>query len=250
MLGAGAGKSVLALLLTLGLLEDPAVDEPVPLLLPIAGWDDPSREEAAQFAARRLAEDCSRGLGGAGTQELTRNLVERGRVLLVLDGVDEVAADLRVLAVRRLDEYAALGRPLVVTCRGREYEEAVRPGGQILSRAAAAGLPAPGRPPLPADPRPAPGPVGHGRAAVVAVAFRPVHSPHHPQPLRRVRRAGPAGRGGLPAGLGSSGRDLRRSRGRWGAGRGRDGPAAAGVAAHLLRLPACRPTGRPAPGDG
>nr|WP_239066917.1 NACHT domain-containing protein [Actinomadura bangladeshensis] len=131
----GAGKSVLALLLTLGLLENFVEDEPVPVLLPVAAWD-PRREGVAQWAARRLAEDYPAMAGSGDRQAVAVELMDQGRVLLILDGLDELASGLHATAVRKLDEYAATGRHLVVTCRSREYEKAIQTGGRILSRAA------------------------------------------------------------------------------------------------------------------
>ncbi|MET8145660.1 NACHT domain-containing protein [Sphaerisporangium sp. NPDC005288] len=131
----GAGKSVLALLLTLGLLEDPVEGEPLPVLLPVAAWS-PGKESVAEFAARRVAEDYPDAVGAGDGRDVARRLVEQGRLLLVLDGLDEISSALHAAAVRKLDEYAAAGRQLVVTCRSREFDTAVQAGGHIVSRAA------------------------------------------------------------------------------------------------------------------
>ena len=131
----GAGKSVLALLLALGLIEHPRRDEPVPVLLPISTWE-PQRESVVDFAARRLTQDYPIIAGTVSGQEVARQLVEQARVLLVLDGLDELATDLRAFVVRRLDEFTAASRPLVATCRSQEYEQTIRTHGQVVSRAA------------------------------------------------------------------------------------------------------------------
>jgi hypothetical protein len=92
---AGAGKSVLATLLTAGLLEEDYL------------------ASADRAAVGRLLDD--------------------GRLLPILDGLP--AASLGT-AVRALDNFAATGCPLVVTCRGLPYEQAVKSSGTLLSRAA------------------------------------------------------------------------------------------------------------------
>ncbi|GAA0711086.1 hypothetical protein GCM10010199_08100 [Dactylosporangium roseum] len=133
VLGApGAGKSVFAILLTLGLIRRPAEGEPLPVLLAITAWDRAERADA--FVIRRLTEDYADVLAGYGDpQTLARHLMEHKRILPIFDGLDELAdpAD----ALQALDVFAAAGWPLVVTCRPEEYEQAVRRS-RVLSRAA------------------------------------------------------------------------------------------------------------------
>ncbi|BCL17036.1 NACHT domain-containing protein [Micromonospora sagamiensis] len=130
----GAGKTVFAMLLTLGLIRRPAAGEPVPVLLSIHLWD--AAELLDDFVACRLAEDYGDVLAAHGDPlAVARRLVEDQRVLPVLDGLDELPADAVAEAMDRLDLFAAAGRPLVVTCRGDEYEEAVARS-RVLSRAA------------------------------------------------------------------------------------------------------------------
>ncbi|MEU2718035.1 hypothetical protein [Streptomyces sp. NPDC007205] len=50
----GSGKSVLAILLTLGLLKDRAPGGPLPVLLPASSWD-PVRESLDDWIVRTLA---------------------------------------------------------------------------------------------------------------------------------------------------------------------------------------------------
>ncbi|MDI6104684.1 NACHT domain-containing protein [Actinoplanes sp. NEAU-A12] len=127
----GAGKSVFALLLTLGLIRTRADGEPLPVLISVNGWHpaDPIED----FLARRLAEDQRAALARHGDPlAVARRLVEQNRVLPLLDGLDELPTPAIGSALRALDEYASAGRPLVVTCRVREYEKA----GHILTTAA------------------------------------------------------------------------------------------------------------------
>ena len=130
----GAGKSVFAILLTLGLIDHPGQGEPLPVLLPINVWDP--EESVEDFVARRVAEDYTPVLAPHGDPPgLARQLVTNRLLLPILDGLDELPSDAHARAVGRLDEYASSGRPLVVTCRSREYEQAVVRG-RVLSRAA------------------------------------------------------------------------------------------------------------------
>ena len=132
----GAGKSVLAILLTLGLLADPPPGEPVPVLLPLSSWN-PREEHLHGWLARRLVEEYP-GLANTGAygKGAALRLVLEGRIIPVLDGLDELAPGLHTAAIDALDQAVSGGRPLVVTCRSTEYEFAVRQSGTFLSRAA------------------------------------------------------------------------------------------------------------------
>jgi DNA-binding SARP family transcriptional activator len=132
----GAGKSVLAILLTLGLLADPPPGEPVPVLLTLASWN-PHHEHLDAWLARRLVEEYP-GLANTAVYgpDAGLRLVLEGRVIPVLDGLDETPPGLQTAAIDALDQAVGTGRSLVVTCRGAEYELAVRTAGSFLTRAA------------------------------------------------------------------------------------------------------------------
>ncbi|OLT10064.1 hypothetical protein BJF79_04865 [Actinomadura sp. CNU-125] len=82
------------------------------------------------WMARRLAED-HRFLDAAAAGDL----LKAEKVMPVLDGLDELAPGARATAVAAVDGWARDGRPVVLTCRGDEYEDAVRESGHPLSRA-------------------------------------------------------------------------------------------------------------------
>ncbi|MBW4704654.1 hypothetical protein [Micromonospora sp. RL09-050-HVF-A] len=131
----GAGKSVFAILLTLGLIRTRVEGEPLPVLLAINAWD--SAEPVDVFVARHLAEDYADVLAGFGDpRAVAERLVEHRQVVPVLDGLDELPASAIGQALQALDAHAAAGRPLVVTCRISEYERAVNRSETILTTAA------------------------------------------------------------------------------------------------------------------
>lgn len=132
----GAGKTVAAILLTLGLLADPRPSEPVPVLLPLASWN-PREQHLHTWLSRKLVQNYP-GLASSTAygRDAAARLVAEHRVMPVLDGLDEMPAERRVAAIDALDRLAARGGPLVVTCRAVEYEHAVRQGGAILTHAA------------------------------------------------------------------------------------------------------------------
>ncbi|MFC0843384.1 NACHT domain-containing protein [Streptomyces noboritoensis] len=132
----GAGKTVLAILLTLSLLEHRGSHGgPVPVLLSLSSWD-PRSEHLDTWIIRRLVEDYPAltndevfGLKAA------QRLVTQGHIVPVLDGLDEMPTGQRPTAIDSLDRVPP-GRPLVVTCRSTEYEAAVAFSGGLLSTAA------------------------------------------------------------------------------------------------------------------
>ncbi|WP_433833283.1 NACHT domain-containing protein [Actinoplanes sp. CA-015351] len=132
----GAGKSVLAMLLALGMLEKPEDDQPVPVLIAVNEWRARS-EQLERFLARRLADAYRKVLSDAGDPDrAARWLFDHRRILPILDGLDELPAGERGEAVRQLEAFGLLGHHLVVTSRGAEYSDAVRSGGTILTSAA------------------------------------------------------------------------------------------------------------------
>ncbi|WP_338697224.1 hypothetical protein V2W30_16050 [Streptomyces sp. Q6] len=125
----GAGKSVLALLLTLGLLDARTPGGPVPVLLPVSTWD-PVRERLDDWMARSLAVPYY-----SGDQDIPRTLLAHGLLLPVLDGLDEIPESARRGAIRGIDDALGGDRPVVVTCRAVEYEELIKGGAPTLRHA-------------------------------------------------------------------------------------------------------------------
>ncbi|MEV4313213.1 BTAD domain-containing putative transcriptional regulator [Actinocrispum sp. NPDC049592] len=132
----GAGKSVVAILLTLGLLKDLQPGEPVPVLFSLESWD-PRREHLHRWLERRLTQDYP-GLANKAAYgpDAPARLILDGRIMPILDGLDEIPPALHAAAIDALDQVASGDRPLVVTSRTEEYERATDQDGSILSRAA------------------------------------------------------------------------------------------------------------------
>lgn len=93
----GSGKSVLALMLAHGLRRTAAQGEGLAVVVPVDQWD-PVREDVAGLLARYLGR--VHGLRSG------RELVVSGRVLPVLDGLDELAPAARQRAVARIQDHA------------------------------------------------------------------------------------------------------------------------------------------------
>ncbi len=112
----GGGKSTLALLFTRAALVDaPAV------LLAAATWQ-PKTETLRDFALRRIPEAYPK-LAAQMHGEAIEQLFDDGRILVVLDGLDEMPAARLRPAIKRLNEFGRVDRhPLVVTCRTGDYD--------------------------------------------------------------------------------------------------------------------------------
>lgn len=125
----GAGKTVLALMLTLGLLADRPRHGAVPVLLSVSGWD-PVSESLDDWIVRSVAASYY-----GGQPRVPRRLLDRRLLLPVLDGLDEMPEQARRSAVRALNDACGDGRGVVLTCRSAEYEDVIEGGSPPLRRA-------------------------------------------------------------------------------------------------------------------
>ncbi|MBO3752177.1 NACHT domain-containing protein [Streptosporangiaceae bacterium NEAU-GS5] len=127
----GAGKSVLAVLLTLGLLasDDRRPGAPVPTLLAASSWD-PLSESMDEWVVQTLATSYYNG-----QRQIPQLLNDRGLVLPVIDGLDEIPESMRRSAVREISKAIGRERPVIITCRSVEYEDVISGGAPVLRRA-------------------------------------------------------------------------------------------------------------------
>ena len=127
----GSGKTGTAVLLVLAALEHrqqvSSQDRqlvPVPVMFTLHGWD-PSTQRVGDWLAARLQETYSLFAGKGGKAEAAE-LVKAGRVAAFLDGLDEIAEDLRPVALRALSQQAVVR--VVVLARSFEMAVAARQG--------------------------------------------------------------------------------------------------------------------------
>jgi Cdc6-like AAA superfamily ATPase len=128
VLGApGSGKTVAATYMVLGLLktrqnlEDaPRANEPVPVRVNAAGWD--GQRDFTRWLIVRLGHDYRL------RPNVAREMVERGLIQPVIDGLDEMdtgdSAGSRARALLdRLNRAPWRDRPVIVMCRTTEFAE-------------------------------------------------------------------------------------------------------------------------------
>lgn len=133
VLGApGSGKTVAATYLVLGLLkirqeldDSPRANEPVPVRINAAGWD--GQQDFTRWLIVRLGYDYRL------RPNVARKMVERGLILPVIDGLDEMDTDSSRSRARalldRLNRAPWRGRPVIVMCRTTEFTELTRQRG-------------------------------------------------------------------------------------------------------------------------
>jgi hypothetical protein len=129
----GSGKTMLMLRLVLDLLAGRGQDsgQPVPVLVPLPSWD-PDQDSLYSWLEDRLTIDHP-GLAeyvpaGHVAQSRIAALLSQGKIIPVLDGLDEMPAVTRRKVIVRLND--VLSRPdcpprLLLTCRTGEYRDTV-----------------------------------------------------------------------------------------------------------------------------
>jgi len=134
--GPGSGKTTLAVQLVRELLSTRAPDEPVPVLVSVSGWDTRVHPRLQDWLAVRLGQDYpalrAPGLGPA----MPRCLAERGQILPVLDGFDELPRASRAAALTALNRSLRKDDQVIVTSRTSEYSSAVDEAQDVLTSGA------------------------------------------------------------------------------------------------------------------
>jgi predicted ATPase len=124
---AGAGKTVLVTELTRRLLAARQPGDPVPVVIPATAWD-PRQTTLFDWVAEQLirinVDLADRVRDGRRVITRAQVLVDRMRVLPILDGIDEVADASRPMATVAVNRYG-WSQPLVVTCRTDEYRRMI-----------------------------------------------------------------------------------------------------------------------------
>ncbi|MEA5364154.1 hypothetical protein VA596_31790 [Amycolatopsis sp., V23-08] len=127
--GSGAGKTGTLILLLLGVMDYRAkVDAgerssvPVPVLIPMAGWD-PRSSSILEWAEASILRDHPYLKASAYGRGAVPSLLRDGRLSLFLDGFDEIPESLRAAALASLN--TETGLRIVLTSRAAEYQSAV-----------------------------------------------------------------------------------------------------------------------------
>ena len=132
----GAGKSVLAMHFIVAALRGRVAGDPVPVLFPVAAWN-PRDASLSTWMVSRLCVDYP-FLGGrvASGATLAGDLVERGRIWPVLDGLDEAPEPIRAEVITTLNRTLSADHRMLLTCRTAEFVAAVEAAEDVVTAAA------------------------------------------------------------------------------------------------------------------
>jgi WD40 repeat protein len=125
----GSGKTVIGILLTLGIIRLRHPGDPVPVLAPASTWDA-ATVTLADWLASYLAD-----MYYGGRDDTPRLLIEQGLITPIVDGLDEISEPYRPRAAAQIQDFSKSGHGIVVTCRAREYDDDIRRGAPSLHRA-------------------------------------------------------------------------------------------------------------------
>jgi hypothetical protein len=124
---AGSGKTSAAVLLALRIVRDGEMA----LLVDMVDWD-PERHSLNNWLAACLTAVRPASLPVEHARATAVRLIERGLVVPVLDGLDELPERLRTQVIESVHEW---DHPFVLTSRTGEYETAVRTTGLTVAKA-------------------------------------------------------------------------------------------------------------------
>jgi NACHT domain len=138
----GSGKTALAIRLMLELLRRRAkgsVEAAVPVMISLSSWD--SQGHLADWIKRRITSEYKPpGADDYEWEQAIRGLMERDRIIPVLDGLDELGVGQRAPALEAINEILP-DQPLILACRRKEYGEITASSGPLQSAAATVALP-------------------------------------------------------------------------------------------------------------
>jgi uncharacterized protein YjbI with pentapeptide repeats len=129
----GSGKTTLAVQLLLELLDSWQPDEPVPVLFSLASWDPQIQPRVQDWLTSQLTQTYPdlRAFGA----DVARRLADQGRLLPVLDGLDEIPTERRREVIIRLNASMHPDTGFIVTSRTTEFADTVRTS-RVLAAAA------------------------------------------------------------------------------------------------------------------
>ncbi|WP_225839335.1 NACHT domain-containing NTPase [Streptomyces sp. NK08204] len=152
----GSGKTMLLVRLLQELVQQRAPGGPVPVLFSLASWnpahqslDDWLTEELRRaYPGLRAPAPANMAANGHGNgrrgrahgSDLARALLDARRVLLILDGLDELPPVLHETALDRLNLGLSAGRPVILASRAAPYRDALTRPDSFVRLNGAAGI--------------------------------------------------------------------------------------------------------------
>lgn len=134
---AGAGKTILTSRFVLAMLaaRNTGAAVPVPVLLFVGSWDPTTISLRNWVIGQLVADYPTLGVKDAAGTTIAARLLADHRIIVVLDGFDEISARLRVDAIRGINAGLGPDDGVLLTSRPNEYAAAVE-NGAVLTGAA------------------------------------------------------------------------------------------------------------------
>jgi hypothetical protein len=133
--GPGSGKTTLAVQLLLALLSPRHEDEPVPVLLSVASWDTDTFPRLHEWLAARLERDYPALRAAELGPDIAQTLAERGHILPILDGLDELPPAAQARVITALNRSLGGEDYLILISRTTEFVHAVHEAREVLHSA-------------------------------------------------------------------------------------------------------------------
>lgn len=137
--GRGSGKTVIASRFMLSLLPKAGtvpVGMTLPVLFSMASWDPDQKKFRTWLTEELVGVDPTLDRLMPSGNKLAYELLDRGRILPILDGLDELASSVRAAALEALSDSLRHDDRVLVTSRLAEYSAAVQQVGPLAEAAA------------------------------------------------------------------------------------------------------------------
>lgn len=137
--GRGSGKTVIASRFMLSLLPKAGtvpVGVTLPVLFSMASWDPDQKKLRTWLTEELVGVDPTLDRLMPSGNKLAYELLYRGRILPILDGLDEMASSVRAAALKALSDSLQRDDRVLVTSRLAEYSAAVQQVGPLAEAAA------------------------------------------------------------------------------------------------------------------
>ncbi|MCA1673641.1 MAG: NACHT domain-containing protein, partial [Actinobacteria bacterium] len=130
----GSGKTTLAVQLLLELLATRQPDEPIPVLVSLAGWNPATQPRLHDWLTTKVSQDYPvlRAFGPT----IAQALAEQGHLLPILDGLDELPESRQPQVIAALNKSLTDIDQLVLTSRTTEYATAITEARNVPTAAA------------------------------------------------------------------------------------------------------------------
>ena len=135
----GSGKTALSILMMLELLSRRTDQSAVPVMLSLSSWD--LQGGLRVWVKRRIVSEYKpEAVDTAEWAAAVERLIQQDLIIPVLDGLDELATEMRGPAMRAINTILP-AQPMILACRREEYCEISQRSGPLKNAAASVALP-------------------------------------------------------------------------------------------------------------